>query len=44
MLRPETLIETACAQTGLSDFGGDSFREGLAVLCESVSAEAQLNE
>ncbi len=43
MLRPEKLIETACEQTGLSDFGGDSFREGLAVLCESVSAEAQLN-
>lgn len=44
MLRPETLIETACAQTGLTDFGGDSFREGLDVLCDSVSAEAQLNE
>jgi hypothetical protein len=44
MLRPEALIETACEQTGLSDFGGDSFREGLAVLCDSVSAEAQLNE
>jgi hypothetical protein len=43
MLRPETLIETACLQTGLSDFGGDSFREGLDVLCESVSTEAQLN-
>jgi hypothetical protein len=43
MLQPETLIETACQQTGLSDFGGDSFREGLDVLCESVSAEAQLN-
>ena len=44
MLRPEALIETACGQTGLSDFGSDSFREGLAVLCESVSAEARLNE
>ena len=44
MLQPETLIETACAQTGLTDFGGDSFREGLAVLCESVSTEAQLND
>ena len=32
MLRPDALIETACEQTGLSDFGGDSFREGLAVL------------
>lgn len=44
MLKPKTLIETACAQTGLTDFGGDSFREGLAVLCESVSTEAQLND
>jgi len=44
MLRPEALIETACEQTGLSDFGGDSFREGLAVLCDSISAEARLNE
>jgi hypothetical protein len=44
MLQPETLIEIACEQTGVSDFGSDSFREGLAVLCESVSAEAQLNE
>ncbi|HEX4507578.1 MAG TPA: sulfotransferase [Alphaproteobacteria bacterium] len=43
MLRPGALIETACGQTGLSDFGGDSFREGLTVLCESVSAEARLN-
>jgi Sulfotransferase family len=43
MLRPDALIETACEQTGLSDFGGDSFREGLAVLCDSVSAEARLN-
>jgi Sulfotransferase family len=44
MLQPEALIEAACVQTGLSDFGGDSFREGLAVLCESVSTEAQLND
>jgi hypothetical protein len=42
-IQPDTLIAAACEQTGLSDFGGDSFREGLGVLCESVSAEAQLN-
>ena len=42
-IQPDILIATACEQTGLSDFGGDSFREGLEVLCESVSAEAQLN-
>jgi len=40
---PETMIATACAQTGLDDFGGDSFREGLAVLCDSIGREAQLN-
>src|ERR1700742_198604 len=44
MLQPGALIEAACAQTGLTDFGGDSFREGLGVLCESISAEAQLND
>lgn len=42
-IRPDTLIAAACSQTGLEDFGGDSFREGLSVYCESVSAEAQLN-
>lgn len=42
-LDPQALIAAACAQTGLDDFGGDSFREGLAVYCESINAEAQLN-
>ena len=42
-IRPDALIAAACAQTGLEDFGGDSFREGLEVFCESASAEAQLN-
>ncbi len=37
------LIAAACAQTGLEDFGGDAFREGLGVFCESASGEAQLN-
>lgn len=42
-IQAEALIAAACAQTGLNDFGGDSFREGLGVLCESASSEAQLN-
>jgi hypothetical protein len=37
------MIAAACDQTGLDDFGGDSFREGLAVYCDSVSAEARLS-
>lgn len=41
--QPETFIAAASAQTGLSDFGGDSFREGLSVYCESLESEAQLN-
>src|SRR5579862_3563662 len=42
-IRPEGLIAAACEQTRLDDFGSDSFREGLQVLCDSLSAEAQLN-
>jgi hypothetical protein len=42
-IQPDALIAAACAQTGLDDFGGDSFREGLNALCESASSEAQLN-
>jgi hypothetical protein len=38
-----TFIAAACEQTGLSDFGGDSFREGLRVFCESAASEAELN-
>jgi hypothetical protein len=43
-LIPEDAIAEACEQTGLDDFGPDTFREGLAVYCDSVSREAQLNE
>jgi Sulfotransferase family len=37
------LMAAACAQTGLDDFGGHTFREGLTMFCESASGEAQLN-
>ena len=40
----DDVIAEACAQTGLDDFGPDDFREGLAVLCESIGGEAQLND
>jgi hypothetical protein len=43
-IRADVLIAAACQQTGLDDFGGDSFREGLEVFCESASSEAQLNQ
>ncbi|HUA90822.1 MAG TPA: sulfotransferase [Steroidobacteraceae bacterium] len=42
-IQAEPLIEAARAQTGLEDFGEDSFREGLEVLCRSASEEAQLS-
>lgn len=42
-LTPDALIAAACEQTGIDDFGSDSFREGLEVYCEAVSAEAQLS-
>jgi len=44
VISADALITAAVEQTGLSDFGGDDFREGLAVLCESLTNEAQLSE
>jgi hypothetical protein len=41
-MNPDAFIAAACEQTGLDDFGGQSFREGLAVYCESAASEAQL--
>lgn len=38
------LIELAAAQTGLEDFGEDSFREGLEILVDSLNREARLND
>jgi hypothetical protein len=43
-LASEQLIETACAQTGLDDFGTDSFRLGLDRLVDGLEHEARLNE
>jgi len=43
-LRPDDVVAEACEKTGLDDFGPADFREGLAVLCESIDDEAQLNE
>ena len=40
----ERLIDAARAQTGLEDFGRDSFREGLDVLVASLRDEAALSE
>lgn len=37
------LIEDAKRQTGLEDFGPDSFREGLEILVDSLQREARLN-
>jgi hypothetical protein len=41
---PTDLLAAATEQTGLEDFGSGTFREGLDVYCESVQAEARLND
>jgi hypothetical protein len=38
------LLDRARHETGLEDFGSDSFHEGLAVLVKSLDDEARLNE
>ncbi len=38
------LIAEARGVAGLDDFGSDSFREGLAVYCDSVNSQARLND
>jgi Sulfotransferase family len=40
----DDVIAEACEKTGLDDFGPDNFREGLAVLGDSINGEARLNE
>ncbi|HEV3134580.1 MAG TPA: hypothetical protein VG348_07745 [Acidimicrobiia bacterium] len=43
-LATEQLIETACEQTGLDDFGADTFRLGLDRLVDGLNNESHLNE
>jgi hypothetical protein len=43
-MRVDELLAAATDETGLADFGDDSFREGLERLVESVTAESTLNE
>jgi hypothetical protein len=38
------LVSEACAATGLEDLGGDTYREGLDVLGDSITAESRLND
>jgi hypothetical protein len=40
---PSELLQTAIAQTGLDDFGADSFREGFEILLKALDDEARLN-
>jgi hypothetical protein len=40
----DRLVEAACEATGYSDFGGDSWRDGLDRLVESLIGEAALND
>lgn len=43
MERHDVLLEMASAETGLTDFGDDSFREGLQILVDALRSEARLN-
>lgn len=43
MIDISKLVRTATNSTGLSNFGGDTWQEGLEVLAKSVSEEAELN-
>jgi hypothetical protein len=43
-MNPDELLDEASAATGLDDFGPDDFREGLAVYCAALAAEARLND
>ena len=43
--QPDLLVEQACEQAGSDDFGGDdSWRDGLALLCDGLVTEARLND
>lgn len=43
MSHVDELVAQACQQTGLRNFGGDGFREGLERLVSSLAQEARLN-
>lgn len=43
MESPENYMELAQSETGLTDFGGDSFKEGLELLIYSLNNESNLN-
>jgi hypothetical protein len=42
-IEPSDLLDEARAHTGLTDFGGDGWREGFNVFVDALNAEAQLN-
>lgn len=42
-LSPEAVLGAATAQSGLSDFGSDEFREPLEVLCRAMDSEADFS-
>jgi hypothetical protein len=42
-LEPDALLAEASARTGLSDFGGDDWREGYTVFLDALQAEARLH-
>ncbi|PXW35474.1 sulfotransferase [Nocardia sp. 348MFTsu5.1] len=44
MTETDQLLDVAVTRTGLTDFGDDSFRDGLDVLVTSLRDEAQLND
>ena len=44
MLDAGSLIDGACDRTGLADFGGEGWREGLDRLIDSLNGEASLTE
>jgi hypothetical protein len=43
MLDAARLVESACAQTGLSDFGDSPLQEPLEILCRSLTEEVELH-
>ena len=43
-IQVEQLVETAVTRTGSDDFGGETWREGLDVLVDSITGESALNE